>query len=224
MCYSFWMKATRSNDFLGTELPIYLGFAGQVTDQLLKESQWVWPYGWGLALAQPLDVPLIDDGVHVADISIGIAKDRPACVSIVAMSNRALTGAFVRSLPIASIVSEAAACNTYRIFKTEDGYIGVYYSDAFENTPFGGEFESLRYEVGKRPRALNKQFFSRVASIYRDALTEGYPPAKAVEELLGPTTPENARRWISRARREGYLGDAPGRGKKGEIEAYDTSS
>lgn len=210
------MDATPCYDFTGTELPIYLGFAGQITDQLLHENQWVWPYGHGLALAQPLDVPLIDGGQHVADIMIGIANDQPACVSITAMSNRALTGAFIRSLPIASIVNEAAACHSYRVFNTEKGHIGVYYSDAFENTSFGGEFESLRYEVGKRPRELNKRFYEHVAAIYRDAITEGYPPAKAVQELLGPTTPENARRWIARARREGYLGQAPGRGQKGE--------
>lgn len=219
------MKATRYYDFLGTELPIYLGFAGQVTDQILEEKQWVWPYGRGLALAQPLAVPLIDDGNHVADIVIGIANDHPACVSIVAMSNRGLTGEFLRSLPIASIVNEAAACNTYTVFKTSWGeIIGVYYSDAFENTSFGGEFETLRSEVGKRPRELNQAFFARVSSIYRDAIARGYPPARAVQELLGPTSPQNARRWIARARREGYLGHAPGRGKKGEIEAYDTSS
>lgn len=198
-------------------LPIYLGFAGQVTDQLIAPRQTVAPYGPGLALAQPLEVPLVEDGDHIADIQIGVVNDRPACIAIRATQNTVINGTFLRSLPIAHIVSEAAACNTYRIFQTDLGFIGVYYSDAFENTPFGGEFEVLRYEVGKRPRVLNKAFLERVAAIYREAIQEGFSPALEIQEQLGPTTPENARRWIGRARREGYLGEAPGRGRKGEL-------
>lgn len=193
-----------------------MGFAGQITEQLIAEDQTVIPYGPGLALAHPLVVPLVE-GEHLADIQITIIDDQPACTIVRAAQGKALTGTFMRSLPIAHIVSEAAACNTYRVFKRGGEHIGVYYSDAFENTAFGGEFETLRYEVGRRPRILNKDFFARVASIYRKALESGYPPAKAVEETLGPTSPENARRWIGRARAEGYLGPALGRGRKGEL-------
>lgn len=193
-----------------------MGFAGQITEQLIAEDQTVVPYGPGLALAWPLVVPLIEDE-HLADIEIEVVNDQPACIAITAAEGKKLTGSFLRSLPIAHVVSEAAACNTYRVFKRGEEHIGVYYSDAFENTSFGGEFETLRYEVGRRPRILNKQFFERVASIYREALAHGYPPARAVEETLGPTTPENARRWIGRARKEGLLGPAPGRGSRGEL-------
>ncbi len=84
---------------------------------------------------------------------------------------------------------------------------------------FGDDFRELHADVqaaatGKR-RKLDPEFLEQVARVYREALgTES--PARAVHDRFSPTTPENARRWISLARKRGFLGEAPGRGQAGE--------
>jgi hypothetical protein len=124
----------------------------------------------------------------------------------------------VRSLPLARLVTEIAARHTFRVFRESPRgrYIGLYYSDAFEGMPgFGDDLEELRADVGRR-RSLTPKFLKEVARVYREADASGLPPAKAVEKQLGAGTPENARRWIARAREDHYLRKAPKKGKRGE--------
>ena len=63
----------------------------------------------------------------------------------------------------------------------------------------------------KKKRVVNEEFLEDVAAVYRDAVARRYPPTKALIERFGSTTPENARRWIQRARDEGKLGPARAR-------------
>jgi hypothetical protein len=186
---------------------------------MLHKRKSVAPFGPGLALAQPLTVPVVaEDGEHVADIDVGIAYEQPSCVAIRATHGEPLTGALLRSLAIERIVIEAAQANTYRVFRTRRGrYIGVYYSDAFDGMlGFGDDLEELRADVRTKRRTRDDAFLSEVAAVYRDAIARRTPPAKAVQERFGPTTPENARRWIALARKSGKLAPAPGQGRRGE--------
>ena len=214
------MKVERAYDFRGTHLPIYLELAGEA-GRILEPKQRVVPFGPGLALAQPLVAPVLEGGEHLANIEIGIAQDQPACIGIHAVYGRPLTGAFLRSLAVAAIVTEVAARNTFRVFRAARGrYIGLHYSEAFEGMlGFGDGLEELRADVGQKRRALTPAFLREVARVYREAVARKQPPAKAVLEQLGSpgTRPETARRWIARARADGYLGKAPMEGKRGEL-------
>ena len=213
------MKVERAYDFRGTHLPIYLEFAGEA-GQLLVRKQRVVPFGPGLALAQPLIEHVLEGEEHLANLEIGIAQDQPACIGIHAVHGRPLTGAFLRSLAVAAIVTEVATRNTFRVFRTARGrYVGLHYSEAFEGmVGFGDGLEELRADVGQKRRALTPKFLEEVARVYREAAASRLPPAKAVlEQLGGPgTRPETARRWIARAREDGHLGKAPKQGKRGE--------
>jgi hypothetical protein len=106
------------------------------------------------------------------------------------------------------------------VLSTESGVFGARYVDG--GPGFGQLMDDLREELvgvedlGRR-RIMNEAFLRMVAHVYRTALRLGEPPAKHVEQMLGPTSPANARRWIAAARREGYLGPAPAQGKAGEV-------
>lgn len=215
------MEAERAYDFTGTHLPIHRSIGPSIEDQPMKgrERARVVPFAPGLALAKPLLVPWPLNGEeHVANIEVGVADGQPACVAIHSAHGQPLTGTFVRSLPLAQIVTEAAERNTYRVFRTRRGkYIGVYYSDAFAGMlGFSEGLEELRNDVRRKRRTLNDEFLSEVAAVYRDARARRIPTTKAVQEHFGPTTPENARRWIALAREVGQLGAAVGQGRAGE--------
>lgn len=191
------------------------------------KAQTVAPYGPGLALILPCSYEVLDEsGEVVADIDVGVAAGRLACTSIRARPGRELTGAFLRGLPVAKWTQEAARASTVRVLRTPRGAVfGARYiaSDALG---FGDAFRELdadlaRTQGGRKPRTLDEQFLSDVATVYREAVARGYPPAKAVEEEFGPTTPENARRWIALARDKGQLRKAPREGQAGEREEDD---
>ena len=215
------MEAERAYDFTGTHLPIHLSIGPSISDQPMEggERARVVPFPPGLALAQPLLVawPLSGEE-HVANIEVGIADGQPACVAIHSAHGQPLTGTFVRSLPLSQIVTKAAERNTYRVFRTRRGrYIGVYYTDAFAGKlGFGEGLEELRNDLRRKRRTLNDEFLSEIAAVYRDARARRIPTTKAVQEHFGPTTPENARRWIALAREAGRLGAAVGQGRAGE--------
>lgn len=145
-------------------------------------------------------------GRPIADLYIGVVNGRVACTKIEARPGEGLSSTQLRMIPIASLVLQAAEANV------------VYIRDGFAvRFPQGHTSFSPQGEVNSyRRRTLDAEFLQRVASIYRTAMATGKAPAIAVEEALGPTTPENARRWIATARREGFLGASPGAGRKGE--------
>jgi hypothetical protein len=119
----------------------------------------------------------------------------------------------MRSIPVASIVTEAAQAHTFRVFRTRRGrYVGAYYSDVFQGMPgFEDDFEELRADVADR-RRLDDDFLDRVAELYREAVANGEAPAPTIARALGPVHPGTARRWVMAARKVGKLGKAPTRG------------
>jgi len=168
---------------------------------------------------QPCTAELLERDEVVGELEVGIASGRPACTAIRALHGHAITGAYLRSLPIAEIARGVSLSHTVRVFQTRRGaYVGLRYLE-HPGLGFGDDFRELHADVqaaatGKR-RKLDPEFLEQVARVYREALgTE--PPARAVHDRFGPTTPENARRWISLARKRGFLGEAPGRGQAGE--------
>lgn len=180
-------------------------------------------FGPSLGLMKPCSAAILLNEEPIGQVGIGIRDGRPACVSITSHTH-ALTGSLLRQIPFASLVRQAAMAQTVRVLSTESGVFGARYVDG--GAGFGQLIADLRTELAvvdeqSRRRTINEPFLKMVAHIYRTALRLGEPPAKHVETMLGPTTPANARRWIAAARREGYLGPAPGRGRAGELVGHE---
>lgn len=179
------------------------------------------PFGPGLALVLPCTFEIEDEsGEVVADIEVGVSQGRPACMAIRARPGRELTGHFLRGLPFAKWVQEAARANTVRVLRTPRGSLFGAHSGAGD-LGFGDEFRELNADLeataqGRKRRRLDAEFLAAVASVYREALARREAPAKAVEDRFGPVKPESARRWIALAREDGHLGKALSKGRAGE--------
>lgn len=59
----------------------------------------------------------------------------------------------------------------------------------------------------RRRRLLTREYLDRVATVYREALTEGRPPTVAVQETFG-VSHSNASKYVRKARDVGALGPA----------------
>jgi hypothetical protein len=68
--------------------------------------------------------------------------------------------------------------------------------------------------VRGRPKVVTDELLSRVASVYREAMSARLPPKKAVQASEG-VSEATAGRYIMRARERGFLGKTD-KGKKGE--------
>lgn len=184
-----------------------------------EDWQEVEMFGPSLGLLTPCTASIVINDESIGHITISVINGRPGCVSIWSRKH-GLTGALLRQLPIAGLVRDATIASTVRVLKADDGIFGARYVDG--GLGFGHLLSDLRAELAAvedrgRRRVVNSAFLAQVADVYRSALGKMIPPAKHVQTILGPTTPANARRWIAAARREGFLGPAPGRGKAGEI-------
>ena len=175
-------------------------------------------FGPSLGLLKPCTASIVLNDEEVGSITIGVRDGRPSCIAITSVTH-GLTGSLLRQIPLASLVRETASTSTVRVLSTESGIFGARYVEG--GPGFGQLLIDLRAELtavedDSRRRVISRTFLAEVASIYREALANGLAPAKTVQMKLGPTTPENARRWIASARREGFLGPALGPGRAGE--------
>jgi hypothetical protein len=187
----------------------------------LTDWQPVEMFGPSLGLLIPCRADITNPrGEPVGWISIRVVDGNPACIMIGANPGEALSSSLIKSIPIATLVREAATVSTVRVLKTEGGFFGARYVDG--GPGFGQLLGDLREELTAvdekaRRRVISPDFLRDVAAIYREAVSHGIAPARAVQDALGPTTPTNARRWIAAARREGFLGPAPAVGRAGEL-------
>jgi hypothetical protein len=101
---------------------------------------------------------------------------------------------------------------------------GVYYFGDPElpawDEPWTDEMQELarqveRLRAPRRRNRINDELLDRVAKMYRQAMEEGRPPKKAVQEALYVSEP-TAGRYIMNARTRGFLGPTSP-GKKGEL-------
>lgn len=185
----------------------------------LTDWQPVEMFGPSLGLLKPCYATIVINEEQVGTVSIAVVDKRPGCVSI-HCTTHALTSSLLRQIPIAALVREATLTSTVRVLSTDTGICGARYVEG--GPGFGQLHEDLQEELAKvdehsRRRVVNESFLKMVAHVYRTGVRLQLPPAKHVQDMLGPTSPANARRWIAAARREGYLGPAPGRGRSGEV-------
>ena len=167
------------------------------------------PLAGELLLEVPCTAELLDTaGEAVGEIEVGVVEERLVCVAVRAYEGHELTGHIFRQIPVSKLVREAARS---RIAHLRDGFAVRFLNDGV-----------LAEEV--RRRTLNDEFLSAVASEYRNALALGIPPSLSVAQRFGPTTHENARRWVAAARKAGFLGESPGQRRKGEVQSSYPSS
>lgn len=217
-----YMLELGGNEFLGVR--DYNGDFRQIESiREIRETdnQAVEMFGPSLGLLIPCRADILDSaGEPVGYMSIRVVNGHPACTLMAANPNQALTSSLLRQIPLASLVREAAAAQVVRVFKTGEGLVGARYVEG--GPGFGDLLEDLRKELAAvdergRRRVVDEAFLRMVANVYRSGLAIGVPPSKHVENMLGPTTPANARRWVAAARREGFLGPAPTVGRAGEL-------
>jgi autonomous glycyl radical cofactor GrcA len=163
--------------------------------------QKVLPLAGDLGLELPCNAEIVDDaGETIAIIDVGVLNGRVACLSVKAVAGKELSGQVLRRVPLSKLVREAAKSKVVHIRK------------GFAVRIVGLQDEDPR----PQRRTLDRAFLEQVGQIYREALLTNQAPAQAVNFQLGPTTPENARRWIALARKQGVLGPSLGMGRKGE--------
>lgn len=171
------------------------------------------PFADGFALPQPL----IDGDPELPGllIHIGVREGRPCCVGLTSTeAGPPLTTTLLRSdavPPIGRVVREMVEVETVRVVETVDGeMIGVSALSTPElSPPLDDRNVDIRAALDEAERShrrwrLTDEHLLEVASIYRDALSQGLPTAATIAAHF-KTTEQNARRWVQRARERDFL-------------------
>lgn len=154
----------------------------------------------------------LEDGTRAhLDIEVG-SDDLAVCrrYSLEAAEGQAITGETQRSVPgvgrLVRLAVEAAA----RTVVVSQGVASIQVggTQAVEATLPG------RSQGGRR-RRLNDDQYRRVADAYRHAVEQGNYPKQAVAAEMH-VSESTAGRYVMEARRRGFLGRAPGKGRAGE--------
>jgi hypothetical protein len=200
------------------------------------------PFGEGLALVTWWEPVCDEEGVLLAEIEVGVVNGRPGVRAIHARGS-ALSKMLLRDrIPrLASLVSDVVRLRTVRLALDEKGEIVGEFPQAMpmrhilsaEGQIVGGSFvrayqgaetlgptrDALDAEIDQHLRsrhALTPRHLKEVARVYRDALAAGISTQRAIQDRWPPISGTTARRWVLRARREGYLEPALGPWKAGE--------
>ena len=220
MLYRTGVVHERVFDFRGGPLPLVRS-AGPPDHPLVWSDEDVEPKEYlplahGLALEANLEVPITSSGEPIATVEIGVVDGHPACTAIRALPGHQLTTRILRNLPgLGKLVKRQAAAATVRVVRI-DGKLAAERYLAAED-PFWdagrqellGDLDTLLQP--RHRRSLDDDFLRAVAEVYREARAAGGSTQRAIQERLGPTSEANARRWVARARKAGFLGAAPGR-------------
>lgn len=183
----------------------------ELEDILGEPRKMLAPLTRDLALELPCTADLLDvSGKAVAVLEIEVLASRVICAAITTLPGHELTGQLLRQAPISSLVREAAKGS---IVHLRQGF-AVRFAEG--NSAF-----SLENDIpsGRQRRVLNDEFLSKVADVYRNAVSMGVSTQQEIQRQLGPISDAAARRWVMQARKAGFLGEAPGRWKPGEATA-----
>jgi hypothetical protein len=221
----------RVYDWPGGQLQIVRVVYGPVDRSGHTELEWVekvgepvesLPLGHGLAIPAGLTLTLRSEGEPIADVEIGVVAGRPACIAIRARDGHELTTKLLRQIRgLGRGIREVVARNALRVMRTTDGeVIGEHYLDTEEIVGLNVGIKELRAETDRlttprRRTPLTDDFLREVADVYRTARAQGTSTQGAIQKRW-PTSEANARRWVARARKAGFLGPAPADRQGGE--------
>jgi len=131
-----------------------------------------------------------------------------------ASSGPGITSALLRTIRVREL-TESVASRALPLRVTEGGVHSLRAGEHFAEDR-RAYLRARRKEEARGRRRLTDDDLRRVAEAYRRALPIE-PTAGAVRRDLRLGNEAQARRWIKRARDEGFLGPAPGRRQKGEV-------
>ena len=208
------MTLERVFDFSGGRLPLWTATGPLEDPHLSRDPQrqvleYV-PLAHGLALEADCRATITWEGEAVAEVLIGAVDGRPAATAIRALPGRQLSTQVLRNmLGLGKLVRHAAGPATVYVCRVNGKVAAVRPLEA-AGSPFldAGRQELLEAAEYRR---VDDDFLRQVAEVYRDARAAGRSTQRAIQEQLGPTSDANARRWVARARKAGFLGAAPGR-------------
>lgn len=183
----------------------------ELDDPLSEPHSKLAPLAGRLALELPCTADLLDtQGRPLAVLDINVVSERAVCTGITALPGRELTGQILRQAPISSLVREAAKGS---IVHLRQGF-AVRFAEGNASFSLENEIPSTRQR-----RTLNDEFLTQVADVYRNAVSMGVSTQQEIQSQLGPISDAAARRWVMMARRAGFLGEASGSWKAGEVTA-----
>jgi Helix-turn-helix domain len=160
-------------------------------------------------------------------IEIVLEEERPECIALSRLNDDAPPLSSERRFPLRGMVDAAVRGAAFelvevpidevdpqreneRLVPDEHGLVRVY-APAF--TKAGGKAR----RVAQKPAAEPVPDLSRVAELYRRAVSAGMAPSREIAGEYG-ITPATARKWVQRARERGFLAPAVGR-RAGEARA-----
>lgn len=181
---------------------------------------------WGVfrcvATVEPIDLP---DLPYLVSLVVENVGAEPHCCDLHVLARPGgppVTSENLRRLPVAELVRRVVAEQDVWVSETGD-FPWTLLDPASGADPAGRdrrEFDAylrarLREEAKGR-RRITDDDLRRVADAYRLAMAQGNPPTQEVRAAMHLRTDAQAARWVMRARQEGFLGEAPRRGMKGE--------
>jgi hypothetical protein len=188
---------------------------------------------WGLfrcvETVTPIDLPELPCLVSLVVENVGA---EPHCCELHVMARpggEPVTGETLRRVPVADLVGRVVAAQPVWV-RTDDpdtwqlldstGDLDLTGQDRSELNAY---VRARRRDEVKGRRRISDDDLRRVAEAYRAALARGSAPTQEVRSVLRLRTDAQAARWVMRARQEGFLGEAPRRGMKGEARPNNTS-
>lgn len=181
----------------------------ELEDLLSEPHSRLEPLTGRLALEYPCSADLLDaNGRAIATLYIGVVAGRAACINISALEGQELTGQVLRQAPISSLVREAAKGGLVHI---RQGF-AVRFAEGNSALPSLNEIPRFRQR-----RILDDEFMENVAEVYRNAVSMGISTQQEIQRVFGPISDASARRWVMQARKAGFLGEARGPWKPGEV-------
>lgn len=160
--------------------------------------------GDGLAIHEDTQVH-VRQWDHDIDIHIGVIDGRLGAERFEIWRNETsepITSEALRSLPVATLVRYAA--RTIRYTGDRNG------TEPWTGSAWPSEEEDEHIKI----HGLDDTTLRIVARLYRIAYLFGDPPTKKVETMF-ELSRATAGRWVSAARKAGYLSEARGPGKAG---------
>jgi transposase len=132
-------------------------------------------------------------GPWVLDLHFDLVRGRYECVELrikqKSVEREPITTSLIRALPVASAIDRAreglAAKRRHKERRRR-------------------RQEPARQPRTGRPREIDEEHLRAVAQVYRDAFRTSRKPTKIVAETFD-RSPATAARWVTRARREGFL-------------------
>lgn len=155
----------------------------------------------------PFDVVFVVgfDGVQspLLDVRFSVRPDRM----------EAVTATRIRVIPLDALVQEAVMEHRAVFREVSPGELHAV-SDSARHNVYVEAMAASRFASRRR---ISDDDLRRVAEVYRLAVARRQPPTSAVREELRLSNRNVARKWVQRARQEGFLEPAPGERRGGLI-------